>query len=115
MWAYGIHLRVEEKDVGKANCDCVVSAEFHHDTEKNFYVGFIQEIIQVDYGETTPILLKCKWIRPYVIQHVEYVFVRVKTCQILSKTDDPYISPLKITQSFLIDDVTSPGWSYVIK
>jgi len=57
MWAYGSHLRVEEKDKGKANCDCIVSVEFHHDTKKNFYVGFIQEIIQVDYGETSPILL----------------------------------------------------------
>ena len=35
MWAYGSHLRVEEKDIGKENCDCV---EFHHDTEKKFYV-----------------------------------------------------------------------------
>ena len=26
MWAYGSHLRVEEKDTGKINCDCVVSA-----------------------------------------------------------------------------------------
>ena len=42
MWAYGSHLRVEEKDAGNTNCDCVVSVEFHHDTERNFYVGFIQ-------------------------------------------------------------------------
>jgi hypothetical protein len=33
MWAYGSHLRVEEKDKGKENCDCIVSVEFHHDTE----------------------------------------------------------------------------------
>ena len=25
MWAYGSHLRVEEKDKGKGNCDYVVS------------------------------------------------------------------------------------------
>ena len=30
MWAYGSHLRVEEKDKGKGNCDFVVSVEFHH-------------------------------------------------------------------------------------
>ena len=63
MWAYGSHLRVEEKDTSKENCDCIVSVEFHHDTENKLYLGFIQEIIQVDYGETSPILLKCKWIK----------------------------------------------------
>jgi hypothetical protein len=67
MWAYGIHLRVEEKDIGNENCDCIVSVEFHHDTEKKLYLGFIQEIIQVDYGETSPILLKFKWIKPSII------------------------------------------------
>ena len=62
MWAYGNHLRVEEKDKGKKNCDCVVSAKFLHEIEKKFYVGFIQEIIQVDFCENSPILLKCNWI-----------------------------------------------------
>ena len=60
MWAYGSHLRVEEKDKGRENCDCIVSVEFHHNTKKKLYLGFIQQIIQVDYGETSPILLKCK-------------------------------------------------------
>ena len=85
MWAYGSHLRVEEKDTGKVNCDCVVSAEFYHNTGKNFYVGFIQEIIKVDYGETSPILLNCKWIKPSAIQHDEYGFfmqIHVKSYQI---------------------------------
>ena len=84
MWAYGSHLRVEENDIGKENCDCVVSVEFHHDTEKNFYIGFIQEIIQVDYGETSSILLNCKWIKPSTIQHDEYGFLCANTRQILS-------------------------------
>jgi transcription termination factor Rho len=115
MWAYGSHLRVEEKDKGKTNCDCVVSAEFLHEIEKKFYVGFIQEIIQVDFGENSPILLKCKWIRPSAVQFDEYGFIRANTRQFLSETDEPYVSPLQINQSFLIDDVRSPGWSYVIQ
>ena len=79
MWAYGNHLRVEEKDKGKINCDCVVSADFFHDTEKKFYVGFIQDIIQVDFGENSLILLKCKWIRPSSVQFDEYGFVHAHT------------------------------------
>ena len=115
MWAYGSHLRVEEKDKGKGNCDCVVSAEFLHETEKKFYVGFIQKIIQVDYGENSPILLKCKWVKPSVVQLDEYGFVRANLRQFLSETDEPYVFPLQINQSYLIDDVRSPGWSYVIQ
>ena len=115
MWAYGNHLRVEEKDKGKINCDCVVSADFFHDTEKKFYVGFIQDIIQVDFGENSLILLRCKWIRPSSVQFDEYGFVRAHTQQFLSETDEPYVSPLQINQSFLIDDCRSPGWSYVIQ
>ena len=57
MWAYGSHLRVEEKDKGKGNCDCIVSVEFRHEIEKKFYVGFIQEIIQVYYGARGPNLI----------------------------------------------------------
>ena len=98
VWAYGRHLRVEEKDTKKENCDCIVSVEFHHDTEKKLYVGFIQEIIQVDYGETSPISLKCKWIKPFAIQHDDYGFVHANTHQSLSKTDELYFSPLQFTQ-----------------
>ena len=115
MWAYGSHLRVEEKDKGKTNCDCVVGAEFLHEIEKKFYVGFIQEIIQVDFGENSPILLKCKWIRPFVVQFAGYGFVRVNTRQFLSEMDEPYVSPIQINQLFLIDDVRSPGLLYVIQ
>ena len=39
----------------------------------------------------------------------------MQTHQILSKTDEPYVCPLQITQSFLIDDLTILGWSYVIQ
>jgi hypothetical protein len=45
MWAYGSHLRVEEKNKGRENCDCNVNLEFHHQTKMEFYVGFILEII----------------------------------------------------------------------
>ena len=71
------------------------SAEFHHDTGNNFYVGFIQEIIKVDYGETSPILLNCKGIKPSVIQHDECEFLHANTRQIVSKTDESYVSPLQ--------------------
>jgi hypothetical protein len=115
MWAYGIHLRVEEKDKGKANCDCVVSVEFLHETENKFYVGFIQEIIQVDYRENSPVFLKCNWVKPSTIEHGEYGFVCANTCQFLSNMDESYISPLQINHSFLIDDVGIPGWMYEIQ
>lgn len=65
---YGTHARVEERDTGKENCDCIVGVQFNHKTEKSLYVGFIQEIIHVDYGENRPILLKSKWIKPSTIQ-----------------------------------------------
>ena len=41
MWAYGSHLRVEEKDTRKENCDFIVSVESHRETENKIYVGFI--------------------------------------------------------------------------
>lgn len=115
MWAYGSHLRVEEKDKGNTNCDCVVGVEFLHENEKKFYVGFIQDIIQVDFGENSPTLLKCKWIRASVVQFDEYGFVCANTQQFLSEIDEPYVSPLQINQLFLIDDVRIPGWSYAIQ
>ena len=94
MWAHGSHLGVEEKDTGKENCDCIVSVEFHRDVGKKLYVGFIQEINQVHYGETSLILLKCKWIRQSAIQRDDYGFVCANTRQILSKTDKSHVSSL---------------------
>ena len=114
MWAYGSHLRVEGKNKGKGNWECVVSVEFLHETDKKFYVGFIQEIIQVECGENSPILLKCKWVKPYTVQLDEYGFVHANIGQFLSEIDEPYVSPLQVNQSYLIDDVRSPRWSYVI-
>lgn len=101
MWAYGIHLRLEESNTSKENCDCIVSAKFNHDTEKNFCFGFIQEIVQVSYGETSPILVKCKWINPSTIQHDEYGLVCANTCQILLKTNKPYVSHITRTTPIL--------------
>jgi transcription termination factor Rho len=115
MWAYGSHLRVEEKDKGKENCDCVVSTKFLHETKKKFYVGFIQEIIQVNYGENSPVFLKCKWFKPSTVENDEYGFVHANTRQFLSNMDESYVSPLQINRSFLIDDVRILGWSYVIQ
>ena len=59
--------------------------------------------------------MKCKWIKPYGIQSDDYGFLCANTRQILSNIDEPYVSPLQITQSFLIDDLTILGWSYVIQ
>ena len=59
--------------------------------------------------------MKCKCIKPYAIQHDDYGFVLENTHQILSNTDEPYVSLLQITESFLIDDVKILGWSYVIQ
>ena len=42
-------------------------------------------------------------------------FLRAITRQILSKTDEPYVSPLQIRQEFLIDDIEILGWSYAIQ
>ena len=50
-----------------------------------------------------------------MVQRDEYGFVRVNTHQFLSKNDEPYDYPREITQSFLINDVTSLGWSYAIQ
>ena len=93
MWVYGSHLRVEEKDRGKENCDCIVSVEFHHDTGKKLYIGFIHDISQIDYADTRPILFKCKWIKPSAVHRDEYGFVRINTRQYLSRNDEPYVSP----------------------
>ena len=63
---------MEKNGKGKANCDYIVSAEFYHKTKNKLYVGFIEEIIQVDYGENSSILLKCKWTKPSIVQCDEY-------------------------------------------
>jgi len=66
-----------------------------------------------DYGETSPILLKCKLIKPSMLKHDEYGFVCANAQQFLLETDKTYVSPIQIKKLFLSDIVTSLRWSYV--
>lgn len=75
MWAYGCHHRVERIDVKRRTYDCGVMASFHQESRSSArdqnpisgeleYVGTIQEIYEVRFGENgSYFLFDVKWFR----------------------------------------------------
>jgi hypothetical protein len=71
MYAYGNHIHVRGTKADLSTCDSGVAATFsqscrgsrkdHNHTEANVeYVGWVEEIIGVDYGKYELLLLYCK-------------------------------------------------------
>ena len=72
MWAYGHWFHTKEDDYGHLTQDCGVEVNFDHsrcdsNRDRNmirgklFYVGKIQEIIQVDFSYFQCLIFRCGW------------------------------------------------------
>ena len=72
MYAYGNHIRIRGVEVDLSTCDSGVAATFlqscwSSSNDKNTrttnleYVGWVEEIISVDYGKFEVVVLYCTW------------------------------------------------------
>ena len=67
MYAYGNHIRVRGAEQDLSTCDSGVAATFLQSCRSNMrtanleYVGWVEEIISVDYGKFEVVVLYCTW------------------------------------------------------
>jgi hypothetical protein len=75
MTAHGMHLRCRTAELAGQTADNGVAATFlqsslwgmldsNEDTDTNVeYVGFIEEILELDYGRHCVVVLVCSWVK----------------------------------------------------
>jgi hypothetical protein len=132
MYAYGNHIRVRGAEMDLATCDSGVAATFsqscrasrkdqNHRLANVEYVGWVEEIIGVDYGKFELLVLYCKWVQATWIgpratmKKDEYGFTLVKFDRTIPYSSDSFAFPLHAQQVFFVDDVAHPGWKVVLR
>ena len=115
MWAYGYHFRAEDNkggshvsfDAGVAaiiNQTCRSSRADRNPVEAELlYVGVVNDILRVDYGQLTHNVLKCSWIKPHLegvptIRRDEDGFWSVKYRSRQAPGLEPYLMPAHARQ-----------------
>jgi hypothetical protein len=72
MYAHGMHFHIRDVEEEKITCDSVIAASVWRRTRRDFkesremetvqYVGWIQEILELDYRSHCCIVLLCSWV-----------------------------------------------------
>ena len=127
MHAYGNHIRVRGAEVDLSTSDSGVATTFsqachasrkdrNHTVANVEYVGWVEEIIGVDYGKFELLVLYCKWVQATwsgpraTMKRDEYGFTLVKFEHTIPYSADSFAFPLHAQQMFFVDDVAHPGW-----
>ena len=133
MYAFGMHLRVRGAEGGLVTRDSCVVASFTRQlpwglrngrpietTEE--YVGYIEEILELDYRNHCTTILVCDWVRQSQdprhpnITRDQYGFTVANFNRMDGKVhSNSFAFPLHCQQVFFSNDPTRPGWKVVCR
>ena len=131
MYCHGMHLRVRSSEGGLITRDSAVLACFTRQLRWGLvngrpqevtqeYVGYIEEILVLDYRNHCVTVLLCDWVRGTrdvrhpSIQKDRYGFSLANFNQMDGKVhSDSFAFPLHCQQVFFSDDLHRPGWKVV--
>jgi len=122
MYAHGMHLRVQSAEEDKITCDSGIAASVfryskgtssndlgHWQSEE--YVGWIQEILELDYRSHCCIVLVCSWVPAKLgasnanVVHDKYGFVVANFSNPLVLGPNSFAFPTQCQQVFFSDDI----------
>jgi hypothetical protein len=131
--AYGMHLRVRRTEGDKITCDSLVAATFlqpERGTESAMqptmtpveYIGWIEEILELNYGGHYVIVLLCSWIkaiseeRNATVRRDDYGFTlaKVPKKEIIIGPDS-FSFPINVQQVFFADEEGDRDWKIVCR
>lgn len=132
MYAYGNHVRVRGAETDMSTCDSGVSATFLQScrassSDRNMrtvsleYVGWVDEIISVDYGKFEVVVLYCTWAQANkrgaraTMKCDEYGFTLFRFDRLIPYSADSFAFPLHVQQVFFVDDEENIGWKIVLR
>ena len=133
MYAFGMHFRVRGAEGGLVTRDSCVVASFIRQipwglrngqpietTEE--YVGYIEEILELDYRNHCTTVLVCDWVRPSQdarhpnITRDQYGFTVANFNRMDGKVhSNSFAFPLHCQQVYFSNDPTRPGWKIVCR
>ena len=132
MYAYRNHIRGRNVESNMNTCDSGVATTFLQacrasNNDQNVrttnleYIGWVEEIIGVDYGEFELIVLYCTWVRANLrgtgatMKRDDYSFTLIKFDRVISYSADSFAFPLHMQQVFFVDDVENLEWKVVLR
>ena len=133
MYAYGNHIRVKSAETNLVTMDSGVAAVFGTTCRSSVndrnpieaeveYVGYVEEILELNYGTTCVIVLLCNWVRANhrgagaTMKRDEYGFTLVNFNHMLPISEDSFAFPIHVEQVFFSNDPGSElGWKVVLK
>jgi hypothetical protein len=132
MYAYGNHIQVRAAESDLTTCDSGVAATFsqscrastsdQNQTRANLeYIGWVDEIIAVDYGQFELLVLYCMWVHANktrvwaTMKQDEYGFIVINSDRTIPLSTDSFAFPLHVQQIFFLEDTNNPGWKIVLR
>jgi hypothetical protein len=132
MYAFGNHIRVRSAEGTLTTCDCGVAATFSQNCRSSVraktmkavnleYVGWVEEILAVDYGRYELVVLYCNWVMANMVGHNatmkrdEYGFSLVNFDRLVPLSAESFAFPLHVEQVFFADDLNNHGWKVVLR
>jgi hypothetical protein len=131
MYAYGNHIRVRAAESDLTTCDsgvattfsqsCRASTSDRNQTKANLeYIGWIDEIIAVDYGQFELLVLYYTWVHANkagaqaTMKQDEYGFTLINSDRTIPYSADSFAFPLHVQQIFFVEDTNNPSWKIVL-
>ena len=116
-YAYGSHIRVKSVKTNLVTMDSGFAAVFGTTCRSNVndrnpieveveYIGYVEEILELNYGTTCVIVLLCNWVRGNhrgagaTMKHDDYGFTLVNFNHMLPISEDFFAFPIHIEQVF---------------
>lgn len=132
MNAYGNHIHVRSAEVDLITCDSGVVATFSQECQaiagdRNMmttnleYIGWMEEIIGVDYINFKLLVLYYTWVKadmrgPHAtMKQDEYGFTLIRPDCPIRYSADSFAFPVYVQQVFFVDDMGNLGWKVVLR
>ena len=132
MYAFGNHIRVRSAEAQLTTMDSGVAATFRQlcraglkDTNLKAaeleYVGWVEEILSVDYGHFEVVVLYCNWVVANMkgdgatMKRDDYGFTTVNFDRLIPYSAQSFAFLLHIKQVFFAPDVAKRGWEVVLR
>jgi hypothetical protein len=133
MYAFENHLRVASEKSHLSTFDSRVIATFEqecrsHSNDRNpfmaslEYVGWIEEILELDYGRFQTIVLLCNWVvanyegSSAIVKCDEYGFTMINFEHLVPLFAQSFAFPMHVEQIFFVDGGrVSQNWNVVLR
>ena len=130
MYAYGSHIQVRGVEATMSTCDSGVAVMFLQSCRSSFsdknmrttnlkYVGWVDEIISVDYEQYEVLVLYCTWAQTNkrgtwaTMKCNEYGFILFRFDRLIPYSMDSFAFLLHVQQVFFVDDEENIEWKIV--